>query len=58
MLSQAKAMLELVLAQDELFERGAKIMKKSLDYYMKEGFTREEAVLLLAHQGPIAKGSN
>ena len=58
MLSQAKAMLELVLAQDELLERGAKIMKKSLDYYMKEGFTREEAVLLLAHQGPIAKGSN
>lgn len=58
MLSQVKAMLELVLAQDELFELGAKIMKKSLDYYMKEGFTREEAVLLLAHQGPVAKGSN
>ena len=58
MLSQVKAMLELVLAQDELFELGAEIMKKSLDYYMKEGFTREEAVLLLAHQGPIAKGSN
>lgn len=57
MLEQIKPTMLNVLEQDEFFELAAKIMKKSLDAYVREGFSRDEAMLLLARQGSLVKGS-
>lgn len=36
------------LANDEIFSLGAKVQKKSLDAMLNEGFTRKEAILIMA----------
>ncbi len=44
-------MVKSVSENDELFPTMAKCYKKMLDAMMAEGFSREEAVMILAHQG-------
>jgi len=50
-------MLEKVLTQDKMFEIGAKLAMKSVDALVNEGFTREEAVSIVAVQGSLVKTS-
>lgn len=50
-------MMEEFLKQDKLFEMGAKMMKKSVDVLIAEGFSREEAIQIIAVQGSIVKSS-
>ena len=58
MMEQLIEMMEGLLEQDKLFELGAKGLKKSVDALVNEGFTREEAVKIVANQGMFVKGSN
>lgn len=58
MLDQLEQFMDLVLKRKSLFEKVAKAYKATLDSLMAEGFTREEAILILANQGMGVKGSN
>jgi len=51
MFEAVQYMLETAEKQDDLFKIAARLYKKTLDAMLAEGFTREEAVLILAHQG-------
>ena len=48
-----KAMLNAVLEQDDLFTLGARILQKSVNALVENGFTREEAIKIVANQGSI-----
>jgi hypothetical protein len=50
-------MMEEFLKKDKLFEMGAKMIKKSVDAMEKAGFTRKEAIQIIAVQGSIVKGN-
>ena len=52
-----ETMMDAVIARDSLFEKIGKAYKKTLDALLAEGFSREEAVLILAHQGMGVKGN-
>jgi len=56
MYNEIVKMMEPVLEQDKLFEIGAKVNKKALDAMIKEGFTREEAIGIIASQGAVKLG--
>lgn len=49
------ATIETILEQDKLFVLGAKLLKKTVEALMAQGFTREEAVKIVAVQGSIVK---
>jgi len=51
MFEAVKYMMEAAVERDELFKIAARLYKKTLDALVEEGFTREEAILILAHQG-------
>lgn len=57
MLEQLKEMLKEVAADDELFELMAKSMKKLHGALIKEGFSEEQATLIVASQGVGMKGN-
>jgi hypothetical protein len=47
---QAKKMMNEVLADDEFFDLTAKVLKKTYDSLIKNGFTVEQATQIVAHQ--------
>ena len=49
--------LKAVLKAKELFDLGAKILKETCDALENNGFTRTEAIQIIAGQGSIVKGS-
>jgi hypothetical protein len=51
MFEAVKYMMEAAEKQEEIFKIAARLYKKTLDAMMAEGFSREEAVLIMAHQG-------
>ena len=57
MIEEMVEMGETILKQDQLFTLGAKILKKTVDALVTEGFTREEAIQIAAAQGPMVKGN-
>ena len=57
MLEQLKEMLKEVLADDELFTLSAKVMKKSYEALIAEGFTPDQAIKIVAGQGVGVKSS-
>lgn len=50
-------MIDEILKQDKLFALGAKMIKKTVDALVSEGFTREEAIQIAAVQGSLVKGN-
>ena len=44
-----------LLKMDALFEIGAEVYKKSVDVLQTHGFTREEAVAIVASQGTLVE---
>jgi hypothetical protein len=56
--NEATVQLEAVLKADHLFVLGAKLAKKSVEALVNQGFTRSEAVQIVAAQGSLVKGSN
>lgn len=57
MYNELSEMIESILKNDELFSLGAKLIKKSVDALVGQGFTREEAIKIVSAQGPLVKGS-
>lgn len=57
MIEEMVEMIETILKQDQLFTLGAKMLKKTVDALVAEGFTREEAIQIAATQGPMVKGN-
>ena len=55
MLYQLKELLKQVLADDELFALGAKVMKKGYGALLAEGFTPDQAIKIVAGQGAGVK---
>jgi hypothetical protein len=55
MLKEFKEILREFVADDELFELTAQIMKKSHTALVKAGFTKEQATQIVASQGIGAK---
>ena len=55
MIEELVGMMEMVLKQDQLFTLGAKVLKKTVDALVDEGFTREEAIQIVARQGSLVK---
>jgi len=51
MFEQLKQLMQEMLAQDELFVLGAKMMKKTYDALVAEGFTPDQATRIVAGQG-------
>ena len=49
--------LKFILEQDEMFSLGAKLAKKSVDALVVEGFSREEAIKIVAVQGSLVKNN-
>ena len=50
-------MIKGVLDDDELFDLGAKLLKKSVDALVANGFKRSEAIAIVSNQGPMVKGN-
>ena len=57
MLNELVEMIKMMLEQDELFTLGAKMLKKAVDALMAEGFTRSEAIQIVATQGSMVKAN-
>ena len=57
-MEQLIEMIKEVLTCDEAFDLGAKLLKKSVEALVSNGFTREEAIQIVATQGTLVKGSN
>lgn len=55
---EGKLMIEAILAEDALFTLGAKLVKKSVDSLIAQGFTRGEAILIVSNNGPLIKGNS
>lgn len=53
MLGEAKEGLRTILADKELFELQARVAKKNFDALRKAGFTKKEAIEIVARQGTI-----
>ncbi len=51
MFDQLEGMMEEIMKRDSLFETLGKAYKKTLDSLIAAGFTREEAVQIIANQG-------
>jgi len=51
MFEAVKYMMEEAEKHDDLFQIAARLYKKTLDAMIEQGFSREEAVLIMAHQG-------
>ena len=58
MIEEMVELIETILKQDQLFTLGAKMLKKSMDALIAEGFTRDEAIQVVAVQGPIVKSNS
>lgn len=57
MIQQLIEMMKMMLEQDELFELGAQATKKSYDALREVGFTEDQALQIVAHQGSLVKSS-
>jgi len=57
MLEQLIEMMREMEQNDELFEIGARLMKKSYDALIKAGFNEEQATKIVAGQGAGVKAS-
>lgn len=57
MIDELVRIMEQILEQDKLFGLGAKVLKKSVDSLVAEGFSRDEAITIVATQGSIVRGS-
>jgi len=51
MIEQFLEMLNSVEKSDEFFKVSASIAKKSFDAYVKAGFTEDQAMQIIVHQG-------
>jgi len=51
MVEEIKDSMRIILEDDEFFELSAKMYRKMFVELTKSGFTDEEAVLIVAHQG-------
>lgn len=54
---QTKAMMRMILEDDELFELSALLLKKSHSALVKAGFTEDQATVIVAGQGTGIKTS-
>jgi uncharacterized protein YoaH (UPF0181 family) len=57
MIEELAEMIETILKQDQLFTLGAKMFKKTVDALVAEGVSREEAIQIVARQGPMVKAN-
>lgn len=55
-MDELKEMLREMLKEDELFDLGAQLLKKTYDSLIKTGFTEEQATQIVAGQGLAIKG--
>jgi len=55
MLDEIKAVLDVVLKDDEFFELYAKISKKGFDALVMKGFTEDQAIQIVANNQPGVK---
>ena len=51
MFEEMKVLLKEMLRDDELRALGAQVFRKSFEAYVKEGFTDEQAIQIVASQG-------
>ena len=57
MYENVKDAIREVLKQDELFDLGAQVLKKNFDSLVKAGFSKKEAIAIIAGQGAIIKAN-
>ena len=57
-LEMVKETLKLVLKDDEMFDLGAKMLRKSYNALLANGFTPDQACHIVAAQGTGFKASN
>jgi hypothetical protein len=58
MIEIAKEMIKDILKDDELFDLSAKVIWKSYSALRNNGFDHDSAILMVANQGSLVKGSN